>query len=101
MVVTCVNVWVKSDNIEEFIRASLENHRQSTQEPGNLRFDVLQSSNDPAQFLLYEAYDSLEAAAAHKQTHHYLKWKETVAPWMAKPRKGVPYRALAPDSSSI
>jgi autoinducer 2-degrading protein len=31
--------------------------------------------------LLYEAYDSLEGAAAHKQTPHYLKWKETVAPY--------------------
>jgi quinol monooxygenase YgiN len=48
--------------------------------------------------ILYEAYDSLEAAAAHKQTPHYLKWKETVAPWMAKPREGIPYRALAPHN---
>ena len=97
MYVTCVYVWVKPENVNDFIKASLENHNDSVKEPGNLRFDVLQSSNDPTQFLLYEAYDSLEAAAAHKQTPHYLKWKETVAPWMAKPREGIPYRALAPQ----
>jgi len=46
MIVTCVYVWVKTENVEEFIQASLENHRYSIQEPGNLRFDVLQSSTD-------------------------------------------------------
>ncbi len=101
MIVTCVYVWVKTENVEEFIQASLENHRYSIQEPGNLRFDVLQSSTDPTQFLIYEAYDSPEAAATHKQTPHYLKWKETVAPWMAKPREGVPYLALAPKGTSV
>ena len=44
MYVTCVYVWVKPENVNDFIQASLENHNYSIKEPGNLRFDVLQLS---------------------------------------------------------
>ena len=96
MHVTCVHVHVKPEQIEAFCQASILNHQASIQEPGNQRFDILQSKDDPSRFLLYEAYESEAAAAAHKNTPHYLKWKETVADWMAEPRKGVPYQSVAP-----
>lgn len=96
MQITCVYVHVKEDHIEDFLNASMENHRESVKEPGNLRFDVLQRSEDPGMFLLYEAYESDEAAAAHKQTPHYLKWRQTVADWMAKPREGIKYAMRCP-----
>ncbi len=96
MIVTCVTVYVKPNHIQEFIEASMANHEGSVREPGNLRFDVLQCADDPARFLLYEAYESGEAAAAHKETAHYLKWKETVAPWMAKPREGIKHNVICP-----
>ncbi|MEN8229784.1 MAG: antibiotic biosynthesis monooxygenase [Bacteroidota bacterium] len=97
MIVTIVHVRVKPENIEEFIRATNENHHLSVKEPGNLRFDVLQKVDESAEFTLYEAYESETAAAAHKTTAHYLKWRETVAPWMAKPREGVRYNGLLPE----
>jgi hypothetical protein len=55
MIVTTVTVYVKPENIEDFIEASTENHESSIKEPGNMRFDVLQSMSDPTRFLLYEA----------------------------------------------
>ena len=94
MIVTCVHVQVKRERIAEFIRASVENHEGSVKEPGNLRFDVLQSAEDPGRFLLYEAYESEGAAAAHKQTPHYLKWRDAVADWMEAPRQGIKYRGI-------
>ena len=96
MIVTCVNVWVKPEHVDEFIAATMVNHNNSIQEPGNLRFDLLQNSADPARFTLYEAYESEEAAAAHKQTAHYHAWRDAVAPWMAKPREGIAHRVIAP-----
>lgn len=96
MHVTCVTVYVKKEFVDAFIKATKENHKGSIREPGNLRFDVLQHSEDPCRFLLYEAYDSDEAAAAHKQTAHYLKWKDTVADCMTKPREGVTYKIISP-----
>ena len=99
MIVTCVNVQVKEEYIDHFIAVTVENHNKSILEPGNLRFDVLQSINDPSRFTLYEAYISEQASNAHKTTPHYLLWKDTVAPWMAKPREGISHRVIAPTEA--
>lgn len=96
MYVSIVHIKVKAQHIEDFIRASEANHHLSVKEPGNLRFDVLQQREEPGEFALYEAYENQESAAAHKDTAHYLTWKETVAPWMAEARKGVVYEGLLP-----
>jgi len=100
MIVTTVTVFVRPDKVEDFIRATVANHEASVREPGNMRFDVLQGAADPARFLLYEAYESEEAAAAHKKTQHYLRWKELVADWMARPREGVPHKVVRPADRS-
>jgi len=92
--VTLVHVHVKPERVEAFIDASRANHEASIQEPGNRRFDVLQSADDPNRFVLYEAYARSEDAAAHKQTAHYLTWREIVADMMAEPRQGVPYNGV-------
>jgi len=100
MIVTVVHVNVKPENIDQFIQETLENHRHSIRENGNLRFDVLQQRDNPSAFTLYEAYVSDEAAAAHKKTSHYLKWRETVEPWMAQPRRGEAHDVLAPPDDT-
>jgi (4S)-4-hydroxy-5-phosphonooxypentane-2,3-dione isomerase len=89
MIVYCVEVSVLHGKETDFLKATEENHIQTRQEPGNKRFDVLQQQEDPSRFFLYEVYESQEAVNAHKETAHYLKWRETVAPWMASPRKGI------------
>jgi len=97
MHVTLVHVQVKTAHIDDFIAATRLNHEASIRESGNRRFDVLQSPENPDHFILYEAYASAEAAAAHKHTAHYLAWRDTVADWMAEPRQGVPYEGLFPQ----
>ncbi len=101
MIVTTVKIHVKPDRIEDFIRATVENHGASIKEPGNLRFDILQSLEEPARFTLYEVFKSQEDVSAHKKTEHYLKWRETVADWMAEPRRGTPHRVVAPEDISF
>ena len=96
MYVTIVHVHVKPDHIEDFLQACRRNHEASIREPGNRRFDVLQSRDEPARFVLYEAYASSEEAAAHKDTAHYLAWRAGVADWMAEPRQGVVYQGHFP-----
>lgn len=96
MIVTFVHVWVKEDKIADFIKITRWNHEESIKEPGNLRFDFLQDATQSNKFTLYEAYDSEESAAAHKNSPHYLKWRETVADWMAKPREGIKHKIISP-----
>jgi len=100
MIVTCVYVSVKPESVDSFIEATTANHRESVKEPGNLRFDFLRESEDSNRFMLYEAYESEALAAAHKNTTHYLKWKEEVEKYMAEPRKGVRYSILEPKDRS-
>ncbi|NLV42379.1 MAG: antibiotic biosynthesis monooxygenase [Candidatus Hydrogenedentes bacterium] len=89
MLEVLVYVHVKPGCAEAFRAASLENARKSRQEPGVYRFDVLQETEAPERFVLVEGYRTPEAAAAHKETAHYAKWRDTVADMMAEPRRGV------------
>ena len=97
MHVTLVHVHVQPETIAAFIDATRANHEASVREAGNRRFDVLQDPQDPARFILYEAYASAADAAAHKQTAHYAAWRDAVAGMMAEPRLGVPMKGLCPQ----
>lgn len=94
MYVVCVTVYVKPEHVDEFIEATLENARNTRTESTNVRFDLLRAEEDPQRFFLYEAYQSKEGFTAHQQTPHYLKWRESVQPWMAQPRQGVRHTSL-------
>jgi autoinducer 2-degrading protein len=100
MIVTCVHIHVKPEVIDEFISATIANHTESVKEPGNLRFDFIRQADDPTRFMLYEAYESEAAAADHKNTSHYLVWRDTVKDFMAEPRSGVKYEIISPEERS-
>lgn len=97
MLIVHVHVRVKPDCIEAFKAATVENARASVLEPGIARFDVVQQADDPARFVLVEAYRTATAPAAHKETAHYAKWRDAVAPMMAEPRSSVKFANLFPD----
>lgn len=96
MHVTLVHVHVLPEHVADFIDATRPNHAGAVAEPGCRRFDVLQARDDPTRFVLYEAYRDASAAAAHKETEHYLTWKTAVADWMAEPRRGEAFTSLLP-----
>lgn len=96
MHITLVHVHVRPESVEGFVEATRRNHENSIQEAGNLRFDVLQDPQEPTRFILYEAYIDEAAAKAHKDTAHYLAWRDAVADMMAEPRRGEPMNGLFP-----
>ena len=98
MQVVCVHVHVKPEYRDDFIRATLENARGTVEEPGNLRFDVIQQVDDPNRFVLYEVYRDEAGMAAHKETAHYARWRDAVASWMAEPRRGVKHVSRFPET---
>jgi (4S)-4-hydroxy-5-phosphonooxypentane-2,3-dione isomerase len=96
MRVTLVHVHVQPEQVESFVAATLRNREGSVREPGNVRFDVLQSEDDLARFVLVEMFRDDQAVEAHRATPHYRAWRDLVAPWMASPREGPRYRLLSP-----
>jgi quinol monooxygenase YgiN len=90
-------VHVKPDQVEAFIAVTLENARNSLQEPGIARFDILQQLDDPTRFVLAEAYRTPDDPPRHRETSHYKKWRETVEPMMAEPRVPSRYANVFPD----
>lgn len=99
MVIVTVYVHVKADCVEKFIRATRENAENSRKEPGIARFDVIQEAENPTRFMLIEAYRNAEAPAAHKETSHYMKWRDAVESMMAEPRTNRKYVEISPDES--
>lgn len=94
-----VHIHVKPEFVALFKEASIENARNSLQESGVTRFDLLQQQDDPNRFLLIEIYKTLEDAAYHKETAHYKKWRDTVAEMMAEPRKSEKFLLLYPTGA--
>jgi quinol monooxygenase YgiN len=96
MLIVHVHVHVKPDVVDAFRQASLENARQSIQEAGIIRFDVIQQNDDPTRFVLVEVYRTADDPARHKETAHYQTWRDAVADMMAEPRSSVKYTNIFP-----
>jgi quinol monooxygenase YgiN len=91
-----VHIHIKPEFIEAFKTASLDNARSSIQEPGFVRFDVIQQVDDPTHFELIEVYRTLEDTVKHKETEHYIKWRDLAEPIMSEPRTRTIYLNLFP-----
>jgi len=101
MITVYVFTNVKPDMAEAFEKATIENAKNSINEPGVLRSDVMAQQDDPACFLLIEVYKDENAAAQHKETAHYIKWRDIVAPMMLVPRKSIKYTNIFPEKKDL
>ena len=99
MFIVHVHVHVKPKSIDAFREATMENARNSIQEPGIARFDVMQQMDDPTHFLLVEVYRTPDDPARHKETAHYQTWRDTVAEMMAEPRQSVKFANVFPNDA--
>jgi len=96
MHILLVYCTVKPDRIEEFVAATKENAAASRKEPGVVRFDVVQQTDDPTKFSLIEIYRSPEGHAAHRESAHYKAWAEKAGDLLAEPRTRNIYRNIDP-----
>lgn len=97
MFIVHVQVKVKPECVDAFHKASLANARNSVQEPGIARFDVVQNKDDPTHFVLVEVYRTPDDPAKHKETAHYAAWRDTVADMMGEPRSSAKFTNAFPD----
>ena|ERR1043166_6543521 len=99
MFILVVNIQVKSEHLEAFRAATVENATNSRTEPGVARFDFLQQTDDPTRFLLVEVYRTHDAIAEHKLTAHYILWAEKTAEMFAEPRTRALYENINPPDA--
>ena len=96
MLIVQVHIQIKPDCADAFLAATIANAKNSLQEPGIARFDLIRDLTDPTRFILIEVYRNAEAPARHKETQHYAIWRDTVADMMATPRSSAKYENLFP-----
>jgi len=94
MIIVHVHILVKKDCLDNFKEATIENAKNSINEPGVLKFDFIEQEDDPYKFIRIEIYKDIDAALAHKETQHYKKWKITVEPMMEQARKSLKYISI-------
>lgn len=91
---------VKQEYVDAFMVASMDNARNSVLEPGVVRFDFHQQLDDPTRFTIIEVYRDAQAPARHRETAHYLRWRDTVADMLEEARTRVEYRNVYPEDST-
>lgn len=99
MLVVHVHAHVKPECVESFKRVTIGNASDSVREPGIVRFDVIQQTDDPTRFILAEIYRDEQATVKHKETAHYASWRDTVAGMMAEPRTSVRFANVFPHDT--
>jgi quinol monooxygenase YgiN len=94
MPVLLVYLHVKPESVDAFLAATRDNARHSNQEPGIVRFEVLRQEDDPTRFVFVEVYRTEEAHARHRETAHYLAWRDAVGGMLAEPRTHASYTEM-------
>ncbi len=80
-----VSVKIKPDKIDQFLSVIEDDSICSVRdEPGCVRFDVLQDTSDPLQYYFYEVYVDEAGFQAHTQTPHLARWRAAAAECVAE-----------------
>jgi autoinducer 2-degrading protein len=92
-----VSVHTKPEYREQILKGALEDARGSqNDEPGCLRFDVIQDDNDPNRIYFYEVYTSEEAFQEHLKAPHFPAWSGIPKDWFASPTVVVRGQTISP-----
>ena len=81
--VLTVNIRIRPDAVEAFMKGVLENARSARKEPGCRQFEVLVDPADKTKVMLFEVYDDEKAFEAHQATPHFKKYLAEAVPLLA------------------
>ena len=93
MFVLVVNIRIKPENVDRFMKALEDNARAARREPGCKQFEVLVDREDRTKVMLYEVYSDDKAFEAHQQTPHFKKYLADAVPLLASRERHVYRRA--------
>jgi (4S)-4-hydroxy-5-phosphonooxypentane-2,3-dione isomerase len=87
--VLVVNIKIKPENAERWMKMALENAREARKEPGCRQFEVLVDPKDRTKVLLFEIYNDEKAFEAHQATPHFKKYLAEAVPLLASRERQV------------
>ncbi len=80
MLAMWVKARIKPDMRQRFLKAmEVDALGSERDEPGCLRFNVLQDEKDPDVYYFYEVYKDQAALEAHRTMAHYATWRAVAA----------------------
>ena len=100
MQMVIVRLEVKPERVDEFLKLVSFNASESRNEPGNLRFDVVRSVDNPTIYRLYEVYRDDAAIRAHQETAHYARWRTEIEALLVTPRISEKFTSIFPEPYS-
>lgn len=81
-----VTVKIKPESRDRFLEVIEHDATASVRdEPGCLRFEVLQDESDPDTYYFFEVYADEAAVAYHRETPHFAVWNEASKELLAEP----------------
>ena len=89
MFVLVVNIRIKPENVDRFMKLLADNASAARKEPGCKQFDVLVDPKDKTKVMLYEIYNDEKAFEAHQQTPHFKKYVAEAVPLLASRERQV------------
>src|SRR5437868_10139847 len=88
MLAMWVKVRVKPDARERFLKAiEVDALSSERDEPGCMRFNVLQDGQDQNVYYFYEVYRDEAALEAHRAAPHYAVWRRPRTLWTVRQRR--------------
>ena len=83
MYIVVAPMQIKEGFKEQFLEEIIADAKGSiAKEPGCLRFDIVQDTNDLNRVWLYEVYRDEAGFEAHTQTPHFIRWRDTTQDWL-------------------
>lgn len=99
MYAVVVPLKIKPEMREKFLAAALDDSTSSRRdEPGCLRFDVLQDNTDPNRYFFYEVYRDEDAFKAHQASAHYPRWRAAATEVLAEPTSASRCTTIYPEN---
>ncbi len=101
MLIAQVLFTVKPEQAQRFIRCTMENVRNSRQEPGVASFDFFKTKDVKdvdTSFMLFEQYKTAEDQRLHRETPHYKEWKANISDLLSEPYVVSTWEQIAIDA---
>ena len=81
MYVSVLLYKILPQHIDDYITNMRVCAEKSNQEPGCIRYEVMQDSSDPTIVCLLQVFKDVDAYQAHQDAEHHRHWVEISGPW--------------------